>query len=363
MRAILPLSCLVGTLAGCRPSGPPQEMHARQPPLNPPTIVTTAQIQSQPVDQTLPVVGTLFPKDEATLSAEVEGIVEKTSAEFGDRVKAGQELARIDTDSYTALAAQATARVAQARAAAVSAEHELHRQQELQRNGIASPADLDLALANAEQTRAAVKAAEAAETVARLNLGRSRIHAPFDAAIADRIANAGDFVRPGSPLFRIVNDGILKFIVQAPEAAAPKVAKGQEIRFNVDAYPGRTFTGQVFLISPQVSTTTRMFPLGALVTNLDRTLKASTFARGELVLERAVPTVLAPLEAIATASGFSRVFVITNGVARSRDISVGRVLGTHQEVLRGLAPGEIVATSGLTKLQDGLPVTLRSEAR
>ena len=80
------------------------------------------------MDRTLPIVGTLYAKDSALVSAEVEGKVERTLVEFGDQVKAGQELARIDTDSYTALAHQAEARVEQSRALAHGAEQELHRQ-------------------------------------------------------------------------------------------------------------------------------------------------------------------------------------------------------------------------------------------
>ena len=78
--------------------------------------VTVAKAELVPLDRTLPIVGTLFAKDEATLAAEVEGVVEKTGAEFGDRVKEGQELALIDTATYAALAHQAAARLAQARA-------------------------------------------------------------------------------------------------------------------------------------------------------------------------------------------------------------------------------------------------------
>ena len=197
----------------------------------------------------------------------------------------------------------------------------------------------------------------------RSNLSRSRIRAPFDAAVAERIASAGDFARPGTPMFRVVNDKVLKFIVQAPEANAPDIRKGQEIRFGVDAFPGRAFKGSVFLISPQVSAATRMFSLGALVTNADLALKANTFARGEVVLERDVPTVLAPLDAIVTSSGFSRVFVVSNNLALSRDVVVGRIRGDRQEILKGLAAGETLAVSGLNKLRDGAAVTVRPNAR
>jgi hypothetical protein len=84
---------------------------------------------------------------------------------------------------------------------------------------------------------------------------------------------------PGKPMFRIVNDAVLKYIVQAPEAYAGQVVRDQEVVFTVDAFPGQPFTGRVFLISPQVNTGTRAFAFGALVPNADRKLKASTFAR------------------------------------------------------------------------------------
>jgi membrane fusion protein (multidrug efflux system) len=321
--------------------------------------VTVAPVVIQPVDRTLPIVGTLYAKDSALVSAEVEGKLERTLVEFGDRVKAGQELAWIDTDSYTALAHQAQARVEQSKALAHGAEQELHRQQALRKTGIAAPADVDGAEAQADQTRAALKAAEATLAVAQLNLDRSRIRAPFDAAVADRIASAGDFVRPGSPLFRVVNDGVLKFIAQAPESFAPQVVRDLPVVFTVDAHPGRRFEGQVFLISPQVHLTTRMFDFGALVPNAERLLKAGTFARGELVLERAVPTRLIPVASVISSSGVSRVFIVKGGSVQSRVVKTGRVLGDRLEIVSGLSEGEWVVTSGHGKLADGMVVEVR----
>jgi len=355
--ARLPVFILVFVrlLTGCsRPVAPP----ATDKSIAPPVTITVAAITSEPLDVTLPVVGTLFARDEATVAAEVEGKLEKTGAEFGDRITAGQPLALIDTDTYAALAQQATARVNQARANAVSADHELGRQQALRTTGIASPADLDAATAGADSAKAAVGAVVAAETVARLNVDRSQIRAPFDGAIADRLISAGDFAQVGTPLFRIVNDSVLKFIVAAPESYAPLISKEQPVRFTVDAFPGRTFEGKVFLISPQITAATRMFSLGALVPNADRTLKAGTFARGEVVLKTGVPTVLAPLTAIVVASGNARVFVVSNQVVRPRPVQLGRVVRDRQEVT-GLTAGEQVVTSGHSKLQDGSRVVIR----
>ena len=309
------------------------------------------------VDRALPVVGTLFAKDEATLGAEVEGRVEKTTVDFGDRVKAGQELALIDTKSYEALARQATANLAKARATADNAEKELKRVEAL--GAVASQADRDKASSEAEQARAEVKAVEAAEAISRINMERSHVRAPFDAAVAERVASAGDFKKIGEPLFRIVNDGVLKYIVQAPERYAAQVKKEQEVTFTVDAFGTNQFKGKVYLISPQVNTTTRAFAFGALVQNEERKLRANTFARGELVLERNVPTTVVPLDAVVNFVGISKVFVVQNGVARAREVQVGRVIDNRQEIVAGVKAGESIVVSGQTKLYDGARVRVK----
>jgi len=325
--------------------------------------ITVACVESVPLDRVIPVVGTLYAKDEATLAAEVEGRIEKTLVEFGDRIAEGQLLAQIDTTTYEALARQATANLARARATGLNAEQSLKRIQELQKQSIAPESDLDAAVAEAEQARATVKAAEATEAVALLNLRRSKVKAPFDAAVAERVASAGDFVKAGAPLFRVVNDGLLKFIFQVPERYAGQARKDQPVQFTVDAYPSQPFAGKVYLISPQVLLTPRSFNVGALVSNADRRLKASTFARGELVVDRAVPTLVVPLDAPIVSAGVTKVFVIDQDVARSRELQVGRVRDGRQEVLSGLKAGERVAVTGQTKLYDGAKVRVKENPK
>ena len=321
--------------------------------------VTTARVELVPMDRTLSVVGTLFAKDEAVLGAEVEGKVEKTRVDFGDRVTSGQELALIDTTSYEALARQSAANVAKAKATALNAEANLNRTQELQKNNIASASQFDEARATAEQARAEVQAAEASDAIAQLNLGRSHAKAPFDGAVAERIANAGDYVKVGAPLFHLVNDGVLKYIVQAPERYAGQVQKEQLVQFTVDAWPGETFEGKVYLISPSVTTATRAFAFGALVQNPARRLKANTFARGQLILERNVSTPMVPIDAVINFAGVTKVFVVESELAHAREVQVGRIKEGRQEILGGLKEGEWVVLTGQTKLQEGSKVRLQ----
>lgn len=349
------LTLLSAVVVGCHKEAP-----AARKPSGGPTAVTVAPVKLVAWDQTVPIVGTLYPKDEATLGAQVEGTVERTTVEFGDRVKADQVLAYIDTASYLALQQQAEGVLARAQAALPSAQHHFQRISELRKTGVASESDLDGAKAALGQAEAEVKAAEGSLAVAKLNLARSEVRAPFDAAVSRRIVNRGDFMKIGSPLFEVVNDAILKFIFQVPERYASQVTKRLPVSFSVDNYPGETFTGNVYLISPLVAGPSRAFNVGALVTNTNFRLKASTYARGSITLQTAVPTPSVPLESVVQFAGLTKVYVVEGSVARARTVRTGRSRDGVQEILEGLAAGESVVVTGQGRLHEGSPVVVKT---
>jgi membrane fusion protein (multidrug efflux system) len=322
-------------------------------------VVTVGTVTNVAWDKTVSIVGTLYPKDEATIAAQVEGQVEKTLVDFGDRVRSNQDLAFIDTASYVAQLEQTAGNLAKAEANLANARQNFTRVQQLRKGGIASESDFDQAKAQLDQWEAEVKAARGTEAVARLNLERSRVKAPFDGAVAQRSVGQGDFVRVGSPLFDTVNDAVLKFIFQVPEKYGSLVQKGLPVSFGVDNYPNETFSGNVYLISPAVAMSSRAFSVGALVTNTGFRLKANTFARGSLVLERGVPTPVVPLESVINFAGVSKIFVLENNIARSRPVTVGRIRDGVQEIITGLTAGETVVVSGQTHLTDGAPVAIQ----
>ena len=321
--------------------------------------VQVAKVDAMELDRSIPVVGTLAARSEALVAAQVEGQLEKTLVDFGNRVTNGQEIALIDTQSYEALVRQSAANLTKARANALNGEQSLRRVQQLQTSKISSASELDSAVAAAQQAAAEVESAQATDAIARLNLERSRVKAPFDGTVSERIATRGDYLKIASPLYRIVDDTELKYLIQAAENHAARVKLGQLVRFTVDAWPGETFEGKVFLISPSVNTGTRAFSLGALVSNPDRRLKANTFARGELILEQAVPTPVVPLECIISFAGVTKVFTVADGAARGKEVKLGRVRDGRQEILEGLKAGELVVTSGQTKLYEGAKVRLQ----
>lgn len=348
----LVISAIWGGVMGCH-RGEERPGRSSTPEATP---VTVAVVTNVAWEKSVSIVGTLYPKDEATIAAQVEGQVERTLVDFGDRVRAGQELALIDTAAYDAQLQQAVGNLAKAEAALLNARQNFKRIDQLREDKIASAGDHDQSKAQLEQAEAEVKAARGAEAVARLHLQHSQVLAPFDGAVAQRFVGRGDYVKSGTPLFNVVNDAVLKFIFQVPERYASFVEKRLPVTFSVDNYPGKTFRGAVYLISPSVSQANRAFGVGALVTNTDFRLKANTFARGALVLERAASTTAVPVEAIVNFAGITRLFVVEKNIARRRTVETGRIRDGLQEIVKGLRPGELVVTSGQNRLTDGSPV-------
>src|SRR5438552_7612484 len=264
VRRILNLAlCSAALLTGCTRETANHGKERRAEALT----VAIATVTNVAWDRTVSIIGTLYPKDEATIGAQVEGSVEQTLVDFGDRVQTNEDLAFIDTGSYEAQLEQAVGNLAKAEANLVNARKNFARVAELKQGSIASESDYDQAKAQLDQWEAEIKAARGAVSVARLNLERSQVKAPFEGAIAQRLVGRGDFVKVGSPLFNVVNDSVLKFIFQVPERYASFVQKNLPVSSTVHNYPGETFTGTVYLISPSFSPSSRAFPVPALATN------------------------------------------------------------------------------------------------
>ena len=96
------------------------------------------------------------------------------------------------------------------------------------------------------------------------------------------------------------------------------------------------------------------------MTNTNFRLKANTFARGSLVIQRGVETPVVPLESVVSFAGVTKVFVIENNVARSCAVQVGRIRDGLQEIVSGITPGAVVAVTGQSRLTDGAAVAVQA---
>lgn len=198
---------------------------------------------------------------------------------------------------------------------------------------------------------------EADLALARKKLTDATLVAPIAGSIARRHVNPGEYVRENTAVFTIVRSDPLKFTGTVAEHAALQVRPGQGVRLRVEPVPGREFAGHVTRVSPAVDVASRTALLEAEVPNREGLLKPGLFARGAVVLREDRNVAFVPEGAVSYFAGLTRVFVVADGTARERTVSLGARKDGLVEVVKGVQPGEQVATSGLAQLKDGAPVT------
>jgi RND family efflux transporter MFP subunit len=320
-----------------------------------PRVVHVVMAELRPMERTLPVVGTLSAFDEATVAAQVAGQIEQYRADLGDRMAAGQELALIDTTAYEALTRQSAANLAKARASATNAAQNLKRVQELQKDRIASSSDLDQAFAEAAQAQAEVKAAEAADAIAQLNLERSRVKAPFDGAIAERIASLGEYVAVGAPIARLVKTDPLRLRLEIPERDSILVRAGQEVRIRVEG-DTNVYTGRLTRVAPAIRENNRMLPVEADIP-AQGGLRPGLFARVEILINADEKAVSVPANTLVTFAGLEKVVTVKDGKAFEQTVKTGRRGEGWVEIISGLIAGQPVVLDP-AGLRTGQPVTV-----
>jgi membrane fusion protein (multidrug efflux system) len=309
--------------------------------------VTTEQVSVERVERTVDFVGTLHADAEAEVATEVDGRLLSIAADLGDQVAADQVLATLDGASLEAQVREATATLEKT-------TNEENRARRLRDQGVMSQQEFD-AIASAQSV------ALAKRDVLAIQLGHTKIRAPFAGRIAKRLVDVGNYVRVGTPIFVLVADDPLRLRGEVPERFAADLKPGQDVRGVVEAYPDDRIRGRLARISAAADPKSRALTVEALVPNPDGKLKVGFFCKAAILTRTDAEALVIPGEALVSFAGVTRVFVVDEGgIARAREVTTGLRFGPKVEVTAGLAPEERVATSALARLADGTPVVVRS---
>lgn len=230
----------------------------------------TEMLKRGEISLTITATGNLEPTNEVTVGSELSGITLEVNADINDRVTKGQQLAKLDTSKLTqqtesnrAAVKAAQAKVTQAEATVKESAALLARQQELQRisgGKVPSKAVIDTAVATSERARADLLNAQAsvgtAEAQVRINendLTRAIIKSPIDGIVLTRSIEPGQTVAASftAPQLFVIAEKLerMKLNVAIAEADIGRVAKGQKSTFTVDAWPDRSYTASVSIVS------------------------------------------------------------------------------------------------------------------
>lgn len=406
--SILPVALLV--LVGCG-RDVSARTEAKSQSLSPPPPVTVEVETALPraLDRRIAIVGTLYAAEEAVISTRTAGILRRTYLDVGDTAAPDAPLAEVDTLDYEVAVRQAEAAlaevlarlgvntvpddsfdldtvstVARSHAQLENARFNYERLANLSGGRMSTVADQELndastrlRVAEAERRlahdEAAALVASARERQSLLQMARQRLsntltrtppipttlgrEGAVDWVVAERLVTEGQYLNMADQLYRLIVADPLKLRSRVPERYAHEVRTGQPVILEVLGGPA-SLRGAITTISPAVDPASRTFEVEALIDNTSNAVKPGAFAKGQIVVTGAAPRLSAPVGALVTTGGSTRLYVVEDGTARQRTVQIGRESEGRVEIVSGVREGETIVTQGAAALTDGTIVRI-----
>ncbi len=357
--------------------------------------VTTARASFLPVTRVLRVTGSLMADEEAEVAAETTGRVVETPVERGSRVSEGSPLVKLAQTEAQASLQEAEANVEQievrlgvsadqpfdaervpevstARATKELAAAEFARIRKLYEDRVVSGSEYDqrrtqvestarqyeTARNSARQLYRSLEAARARLTLARKAFADTIVRAPFAGLVVERKISVGDFVTRGTRVVTVVRVNPLRLELTVPEQYVSTIRSGELLELAVDAYPGRTFKGQVRFVSPALRADQRALTVEAIVPNADASLKPGLFATAAIQQPGNARALCVPAAAVRNLAGSTRLYVVSGDRVQERIVTLGQAIGESIEIAAGIAEGDEVAQTNVDRLADGARVRI-----
>jgi membrane fusion protein (multidrug efflux system) len=305
-------------------------------------VEVVAAIRDSVVDA-IQATGQIEAVQSVELRPEVEGRIVEILVREGQSVAAGTGLFKVDD-------AELKSQVAQAEADRQMARQALERTKQLIAQNASSTADL-------EQAQAKFQGADANYDLLKTRLDRTVVRAPFGGVVGRRLVSLGTYVSNQTPLISLQSVNPQQAVFQVPERYAERLRRGQLVSFQVAALPGKNFSGEVVFVDPVVELPARTILIKARVPNPERQLQAGMFIEARLATEIRPNAVIVPEDAIVPLQGATYVWLVKDGKADRRQVSVGvRTPGWAEIVGGGVEGGDQVIVAGLAMLSPGAPV-------
>jgi membrane fusion protein, multidrug efflux system len=311
----------------------------------PPVQVIVVEARRQAVSETLSLPATIAANESVEIKSETDGIIQKINFAEGERVKQGQILVALDESKFAAAVSEAEANLRLTQA-------NFDRAKQLVRDKLISQQDYD-------QIAAAFSVNQAGLELKRRQLQDTRVSAPFGGIVGARAVSPGQVISRSTTLTLLVDLDIVKVEVKVPEKYLRQLRVGQPMEFTVAAFPGETFRGEVYFISPQIDESTRTALVKARISNAEGKLRGGMFASLELTLQLRDSAIVIPEPALMSSGDNFFVFIVDeNGLAQMHSVQVGYRLAGKAEITKGLDAGQRVVVEGLQKLRPGAVVRL-----
>jgi len=321
-----------------------------------PFTVSTTSAREQPWQPSLRAVGTLRAANGADLAMDAAGLVTAVNLKSGQDVKQGQLLLQLRDDD-------AVAQLQQLQAAAQLSRLTFERARKQLAAQAISQADYDGAAAD-------LKAKQAAVAQQQVVVSKKQLRAPFAGRAGIITISPGDYVSAGTTVVTLQQLDPLLVDFYVPQSELGRLQVGQSVELALDAYAGRQFDGKLSAVSPKVDAGTRNVQVEATVPNRDKALTPGMFAKLEVDVGHQQQQLTLPQAAIVYNPYGDTVYVVQPSKGKDEQghaqpptvqqtfVTVGETRGDQVAILKGIAAGTQVVTSGQIKLKNGAPIAI-----
>ncbi len=335
--------------------------------------VETDSVRFGPIEEIREFTGSVYPYNQYVVAPKVSGRVIEIRKRIGDRVRAGELIARIDDAEYLQAVreAEANLKIAEASVADSRSQLELARDQKermesLRAKELASNAELDAAVSDfsAKESRyrlaeAQVEQREASLESSKIRLGYTRLTASRAGYVGERFVDEGALLAANAAVATVIEIGSIIVRTTITERDYRLIDPGQAAEVTVDAYASRIFSGRVSRIAPMLLEDSRVAQMEVEVRNDSLLLKPGMFARARVTIASKTRTRIVPTRSIVNRNGETGVFTVPENESAARYVPVTTGIATPDftEILSPSLEGRVV-TLGQHLLEDGSPVLL-----
>ena len=359
-RRIGRLCCAAVLIAGCdarAPQRPDTAVSVEETVVE----VQAALLQRGSITQHIFAPGSVVARRESRIGAEVAGRIERVHVLEGDRVETGAPLFEIDSAPFAMALRQAEAGWDVAHAERLQIATDLRRAESLRRESLLSQQEVERLSTSLSVAEARERVAAEAVELARHNLERTVVRAPYAGSIAERLADEGTtaLVQPQTIVVVLQETAELEAHAAIPESQMTSIRVGDAAHIRIEGVVDPIAT-QITAVSDTIDRATRTYLVKMPVPNAGYALKAGVFSQVEIIPRGSADVLLAPREALRVEDGRTRLLVVRDGRAEAVPIEVGAITDTAAEILAGAAAGEtaIVGAAART-IAPGMPVRVR----
>lgn len=358
MRTLIAIMSLSILLSACK-----------EPPINENDIIRPIdwiKVETSSFDQLRRLSGTIQSIDSTSLSFQVGGKVQDVFAKLGDIVKKGDVLAVLDQRAYKMSQQSSQANLQKAKSVFAETNNEFIRYAELSQKGLISNSGFDSAKAAYETANSSVNLAQSQLAISSKDLHDTRLYAPYDGKITQRLVEPSMQVTPGKTIFEI--EGINGFEVQilVPETLIHNLSNGAKVDIHFPVFPNIKATGTISEISTRAQTA-NAFPVTVAINSELKHLRAGMTAeidftfKGTGITGHQGDIYRLPIGALGAGEGqnaYVFIYESSTRTVKKQTVKIENIINNQVLISTGLKNGQIIASAGISFLRNGQTVSL-----